>query len=328
MWRMKQIFDGEYGCEERPDGEKARCVVTLENELGEKRELSVYDDWLKEKHLEEESEWTAELFDICNEEGQPIGGIVERSHAHAEGICHRTVHVWVVRMVDGKYQVLLQKRTENKESFPGCFDTSSAGHIQAGDEPLESAIRELEEELGIHASPEQLNYAGKFHIHYEMEFHGHPFKDNETSFVFCYQEPIDIAKLTLQKEEVEAVEWFDLEEVHEACLTRNPKFCVPIEGLQTLMKYLNRQYPVKRCSQPFGEKFNDHTGAERRNDGSLSGSYDFELEEYKGQKNGNYHAGNIKNNFHIGKAYMGSVGDGFYKGFPGIEDDIGNGGGR
>ncbi len=239
MWRIKQIFDGEYGCEERPDGEKAKCVVTLENELGEKRELRVYDDWLKENHLEEGSEWTAELFDICNEEGQPIGGIVERSHAHAEGICHRTAHVWVVRMVDGKYQVLLQKRAKDKESFPGCFDTSSAGHIQAGDEPLESAIRELEEELGIHASPEQLSYAGKFHIHYEMEFHGHPFKDNETSFVFCYQEPVDMEKLTLQKEEVEAVEWFDLEEIHEACLTRNPRFCVPIEGLKTLMKYLN-----------------------------------------------------------------------------------------
>ena len=77
MWRIKQIFDGEYGCEERPDEEKARCVVTLENERGERRELSVYDDWLKEKHLEEGSEWTAELFDICNEEGQPIGGMVE-----------------------------------------------------------------------------------------------------------------------------------------------------------------------------------------------------------------------------------------------------------
>jgi len=100
-------------------------------------------------------------------------------------------------------------------------------------------MRELQEELGIHASPEQLNYAGKFHIHYEMEFHGCPFKDNETSFVFCYQEPVDMEKLTLQKEEVETVEWFDLEEVHEACLTRNPRFCVPVEGLRTLMKYLN-----------------------------------------------------------------------------------------
>lgn len=50
----------------------------------------------------------------------------------------------------------------NKDSFPGKFDTSSAGHIQAGDEPQESAIRELHEELGIQASPDQLEFAGTF----------------------------------------------------------------------------------------------------------------------------------------------------------------------
>jgi len=44
--------------------------------------------------------------------------------------------------------VLLQKRSAEKESFPGMFDTSFAGHIQAGDDPLESAQRELREKLG------------------------------------------------------------------------------------------------------------------------------------------------------------------------------------
>ena len=38
-----------------------------------------------------------------------------------------------------------------KESFPGLYDTSSAGHIRAGDEPLPSALRELREELHIAA---------------------------------------------------------------------------------------------------------------------------------------------------------------------------------
>lgn len=39
---------------------------------------------------------------------------------------------------------------------------------------------------------------------------------------------------------------------------------------------------IKRRGQPFGEKLNDHAGTERRNDGSFSGSNDFELEEYQG----------------------------------------------
>ena len=92
------------------------------------------------------------------------------------------------------------------------FDTSSAGHIQAGDEPLESALRELEEELGIHATPEQLHFAGTFPISFAKEFHGKMFRDEELAFVYIYDQPVDITELVLQKEEVEAVEWFDLEE--------------------------------------------------------------------------------------------------------------------
>lgn len=94
----------------------------------------------------------------------------------------------------------------NKDSFPGKFDTSSAGHIQVGDEPQESAIRELHEELGIQASPDQMEFAGTFPISFEKEFHGKMFRDEEIAFVYIYDQPVDISKLVLQKEEVEAVD--------------------------------------------------------------------------------------------------------------------------
>ena len=35
MKRIKQIFDGEYGCEERTADEKAKVLVILENETGQ-----------------------------------------------------------------------------------------------------------------------------------------------------------------------------------------------------------------------------------------------------------------------------------------------------
>ena len=92
-------------------------------------------------------------------------------------------------------QILLQKRSQNKDSFPGKFDTSSAGHIQAGDEPLESALRELKEELGISATPEQLHFAGTFPISFAKEFHGKMFRDEEIAFVYIYQEPVNTAEL-------------------------------------------------------------------------------------------------------------------------------------
>ena len=201
-----------------------------------------------------------EFFDICDEYGNPTGGTIERTEAHAQGVCHRTAHIWVVRTTGQPdeelseqkfqepklqehsetlhYQVLLQKRAANKDSFPGRFDTSSAGHIQAGDEPRESALRELHEELGIQATDAELSYAGKFHIRYEKEFHGKMFRDNEVAFVYVYEKPIDISTLTLQEEEVECVEWFDLEEVYQACKEHDRKFCVPIGGLEILREYL------------------------------------------------------------------------------------------
>lgn len=60
MWKIKQIFDGEYGCEELVPGAKPKVSVTLENEAGEQMYVSVEDEWLIENHLDEESVWPEE----------------------------------------------------------------------------------------------------------------------------------------------------------------------------------------------------------------------------------------------------------------------------
>lgn len=82
-----------------------------------------------------------EYLDIVDEQGQPTGEIVSRTLAHTKGIRHRTAHIWIVRRENEHFQVLMQKRAMSKDSFPGKYDTSSAGHIQAGDEPLASSLR-------------------------------------------------------------------------------------------------------------------------------------------------------------------------------------------
>ena len=180
-----------------------------------------------------------EYFDVCDGRGRPTGEVVARDVAHRDGVCHRTAHIWVVRQGEKGTEVLLQKRSADKDSFPGQYDTSSAGHVQAGDRPLPSALRELEEELGIHAAPEELDYAGTFHISYELIFHGRPFRDNEVAFVYVYRGAVDASSLQLQASEVERVDWFDLQEVWRGCqIPRDPRFCVPAEGLETLMAYL------------------------------------------------------------------------------------------
>lgn len=178
-----------------------------------------------------------EIFDIVDENGEPTGETVTRKEAHEKGIRHRTAHIWIVRLLGGKYQVLLQKRSENKDSFPGCYDTSSSGHIHAGDEPLESAQRELEEELGITAEKEDLHFAGNFLVDYEKMFHGKHFKDKEIAFVYVYNKTVELSDLIFQEEEVSGAKWFDMDYVLSKMEPRDPAFCVPKKGFLLAMKW-------------------------------------------------------------------------------------------
>lgn len=183
-----------------------------------------------------------EYLDIVDEDGRPTGRTVSRREAHDRGILHRTAHVWVVGKERGRFRILLQKRSEEKESFPGMFDTSSAGHIPAGAEPLPSALRELSEELGITASPDLLDFAGTFRSRYEKVFHGRPFRDNEATSVYVYKGPVDAGSLKLQESEVSQVRWFDLDEVWDEIQRGDrSRFCVPAAGLQVLRGYLGLQ---------------------------------------------------------------------------------------
>ena len=120
-----------------------------------------------------------EYFDVVDKYGQPTGEIVERSIAHSEGIMHRTSHVWLLRKKNAELQILLQKRCENKDSFPGCYDISSAGHIPAGFSFEDSAVRELKEELGIDAKVEDLSFCGDLFSSRDEIFHQKPFHDKQ-----------------------------------------------------------------------------------------------------------------------------------------------------
>ncbi|MBQ8159168.1 MAG: NUDIX domain-containing protein [Clostridia bacterium] len=179
-----------------------------------------------------------EQFDICDEHGRPTGETVARADAHRDGTLHRTAHVWIARQRDGGFEILLQKRSQDKDSFPGLYDTSSAGHIPAGQEPLPSALRELQEELGICAGPKELTFIGSFRIQYVKDFHGKPFHDNEITWVYLLARDVDESSCTLQESEVDEVRWFPLEEVYGEIRHRHDRFCVPPQGLQLLRDYL------------------------------------------------------------------------------------------
>ncbi len=182
-----------------------------------------------------------EILDIVDEYGNPTGETVEREYAHANGIRHRTSHVWLLRRRPGGVQILLQKRCEAKDSFPGCYDISSAGHIPAGCGYVESAIRELAEELGVTAEPKDLIECGDITIGWDERFHSIDFHDRQYSKIFatwCCDK--DEADFTLQKEEIESVLWMDFEECLDAVKHNKIKHCIAIEELETVKNGIER----------------------------------------------------------------------------------------
>lgn len=60
MWKIVQIFDGDYGCEELVSGEKPKVSVTLEDENGQQKFQPVEDDWLVENGLDIGAFWPGE----------------------------------------------------------------------------------------------------------------------------------------------------------------------------------------------------------------------------------------------------------------------------
>lgn len=86
-----------------------------------------------------------EVFDVVNERDE-VTGRAPRSEVHRRGLLHRAVHVLVF---NGRGEVFLQKRSMLKDCFPGTWDSSAAGHLDAGEEYDACAVRELCEELGL-----------------------------------------------------------------------------------------------------------------------------------------------------------------------------------
>lgn len=99
-----------------------------------------------------------EIFDVVDERDTVIGREFRRE-IHRRGLRHRAVHVFWLRP-DG--DLCLQRRSYAKDNSPGLLSSSCAGHVDAGEDYLTAAVRELREELGVSLAPaalQEIDYA-------------------------------------------------------------------------------------------------------------------------------------------------------------------------
>lgn len=158
-----------------------------------------------------------ELIDIFNESNEPTGVQKMKSEAHRDGLRHRAAHVWIY---NSKGEILLQLRAKDKLFFPDLWDVSVAGHVAAGEEPIVSALRELEEEIGLKVKKEDLQFFKNMKVEEIYD------KINNKEFYYVYLLKFDgkIDQLKKQDKEVQEIEFIPIEQLEKELKNHYKKF--------------------------------------------------------------------------------------------------------
>jgi isopentenyl-diphosphate Delta-isomerase len=146
-----------------------------------------------------ESETSAnEYFDVVDLADSVVGRR-PRAEVHLLRLRHRAVHIF---LFNEQGQVFLQKRSWTKDTSPGRWSSSCAGHVDSGETYDAAARRELAEELGVHeirlerlfkieACPE----TGEEFVWVYRGFHQGPFQLNPAEISFGqWLHPDDLEK--------------------------------------------------------------------------------------------------------------------------------------
>ena len=149
-----------------------------------------------------------EIFDVVNERDEVIDR-KPRSEVHARGLWHRAVHVLVF---NSRGEVFLQKRSMQKDTAKGLWDSSTSGHLDSGEDYDTCAVRELREEIGLKVAqaPRRL---------FKVD------ACRETGWEFCWVYRCEAeGPFQLHPEEIERGGWFAPEEVTSWMADRPQEF--------------------------------------------------------------------------------------------------------
>ena len=131
-----------------------------------------------------------ELWDLYDKDRQALGRTVQRGQPLQDGEYHLGV---TVAVFNAKGEILSTRRAPEK-TFPGQWELP-AGSVQAGEIPASAACRELWEETGIPAAPEELTlllWQVRPHLH--AAFYG-------------LSKEVPLEKIVLQPKETDAARW-------------------------------------------------------------------------------------------------------------------------
>lgn len=147
-----------------------------------------------------------EHFDLVDADNRLLGVTKPRSLVHRDGDWHRSIHVWIF---DRSGRVLLQRRSCTKDLYAGRWAVAVGGHVPAGADYLETAVRETREELGWEVAPPDLVFLS------DLAYQGNdgPLLDREHLRAYLYELPVGLGALQPDCEEVAQLHLFTWEEL-------------------------------------------------------------------------------------------------------------------
>lgn len=182
-----------------------------------------------------------ELLQSFNENGSPSDQPVTRLTAHQKGILHGASHSYLYKWQGDELFILLQQRSLNKDSFPGGWDISSAGHMEYGSDFLKTAQKEIFEELGIAVPETDLEALFEQRIYKEDIFHDEDFIDNEINKIYALETDCDPKSLKFQPEEVAQAVWMSACDILTELRNDNPDFCMNKEEIVKVIEILTHR---------------------------------------------------------------------------------------
>jgi indole-3-glycerol phosphate synthase len=161
-----------------------------------------------------------EVFDVVDEADVCIGRAT-RSEVHRRGLRHRATHLFVF---NGRGELFLQQRSLTKDNWPGVWDSSASGHLDAGETYDACVVREAGEELGLKLTsvPERIGRLDATEL---------------TGMEFCQvYRTMHEGPFVLQPSEVRGGGWFSFEAIDEWITARPADFAGGFRAIWAYMK--------------------------------------------------------------------------------------------
>ncbi len=165
-----------------------------------------------------------EYNDVYDAQGQLTGKVHRRGAPWKEGEYGLVVCVWVY---DGRGNLLMTRRAKGK-SFAGTWE-NSGGAAKAGETSRQAIARELFEETGILARPEEF-----YHMGTDMDAHTH-------YHFYCLRRQTPVEQIVLQPGETDAVKWVSFQQVHEMIAAKEVCWVIAHQFLRQEAQLKRRQ---------------------------------------------------------------------------------------